>query len=146
MTDSDQPDQPERIPVLLVVEDEPLLRMLAVDVGEDAGFLVVAAANADDAVAILESRGDIRLVFTDIDMPGSLDGMKLAACIRDRWPPIHIILTSGHMKPSEERHARGQHVLCQAVPAGPGDRCDAADGGVGIGRPAGSTFGVIDQP
>ena len=102
MTDSDQPDQPERIPVLLVVEDEPLLRMLAVDVGEDAGFLVVAAANADDAVAILESRGDIRLVFTDIDMPGSLDGMKLAACIRDRWPPIHIILTSGHMKPSED--------------------------------------------
>ena len=102
MTDSDQPDQPERIPVLLVVEDEPLLRMLAVDVGEDAGFLVVAAANADDAVAILESRSDIRLVFTDIDMPGSLDGMKLAACIRDRWPPIHIILTSGHMKPSQD--------------------------------------------
>ena len=102
MTDSNQPDQPERIPVLLVVEDEPLLRMLAVDVGEDAGFLVVAAANADDAVAILESRSDIRLVFTDIDMPGSLDGMKLAACIRDRWPPIHIILTSGHMKPSQD--------------------------------------------
>ena len=107
MTDSDQPDQLERIPVLLVVEDEPLLRMLAVDVGEDAGFLVVATANADDAVSILESRTDIRLVFTDIDMPGSLDGMKLAACIRDRWPPIHIILTSGHMMPAEDEMPAG---------------------------------------
>ena len=99
MPDTDPKTASHRIPVLLVVEDEPLLRMLAVDVGEDAGFTVVAAANADDAVAILEARGDIRLVFTDIDMPGSLDGMKLAARIRDRWPPIHIILTSGHMKP-----------------------------------------------
>ena len=102
LTDTDKGDPSRRIPVLLVVEDEPLLRMLAVDVGEDAGFIVVAAANADDAVAILESRSDIRLVFTDIDMPGSLDGMKLAACIRDRWPPIHIILTSGHMKPAQD--------------------------------------------
>ena len=107
MTDSDKATPPNRIPVLLVVEDEPLLRMLAVDVGEDAGFVVVAAANADDAVAILESRTDIRLVFTDIDMPGSLDGMKLAACIRDRWPPIHIILTSGHMKPSADEMPAG---------------------------------------
>ncbi len=84
---------------MLVVEDEPLLRMLAMDVAEEAGFCVIAAANADDAVLILESRTDIRVVFTDIDMPGSLDGMKLAASIRDRWPPIHIILTSGHAKP-----------------------------------------------
>ena len=107
MPHTDQVDPPERIPVLLVVEDEPLLRMLAVDVGEDAGFTVVAAANADDAVKILETRSDIRLVFTDIDMPGSLDGMKLAACIRDRWPPIHIILTSGHMKPSPDEMPEG---------------------------------------
>lgn len=96
-----------KIPVLLVVEDEPLLRMLAVDVGEEAGFDVVAAANADDAVAILESRGDIRVVFTDIDMPGSLDGMKLAAHIRHRWPPIRIILTSGHMKPARDELPEG---------------------------------------
>ncbi|WP_254603096.1 response regulator [Sphingomonas bacterium] len=89
------------IPVLLVVEDEPLLRMLAMDVGEDAGFTVVAAANAAAAVAILEARTDIRVVFTDIDMPGSIDGLKLAACIRDRWPPIHIIVTSGHRKPAD---------------------------------------------
>lgn len=90
---------PDSLPVLLVVEDEPLLRMMAVDLAEDAGFEVVEAANADDAAAILEARFDIRVVFTDIDMPGSLCGMRLAACIRDRWPPIDIILTSGQARP-----------------------------------------------
>lgn len=83
-------------PVVLVVEDEPLLRMMAVDLVEDAGFDVVDAADATQAVAILETRTDIRIVFTDIDMPRGMDGMKLAAAIRDRWPPIEIILTSGY--------------------------------------------------
>lgn len=85
--------------MLLVVEDEPLLRMMAVDLAEDAGFQVVEAANADDAVGILEKRSDVRIVFTDIDMPGGMDGMRLAACIRDRWPPIDIIMTSGYSSP-----------------------------------------------
>ena len=85
--------------IVLIVEDEPLLRMLAMDFLEDAGFETVEAVNADAAVRILESRTDIRIVFTDIDMPGSLDGMKLAAAVRDRWPPIEIILTSGHNFP-----------------------------------------------
>lgn len=85
--------------VVLVVEDEPLLRLTAVDMVEDAGFEVVSAADATEAVAILEHRPDIRIVFTDIDMPRGMNGMKLAACIRDRWPPIEIILTSGHVKP-----------------------------------------------
>ena len=62
---------------------------------EDAGFIVVEAANADQAIAILEVRLDITVVFTDIQMPGSMDGLKLAAAIRGRWPPIHIIATSG---------------------------------------------------
>ena len=83
-------------PVILVVEDEPLLRMAAVDMIEDAGFDVVAAADATEAVAILERRLDIRIVFSDIDMPRGMDGMKLAALIRKRWPPIQIILTSGY--------------------------------------------------
>lgn len=83
-------------PVVLVVEDEPLLRMAAVDMIEDAGFDVVAAADATEAVGILEARLDIRIVFSDIDMPRGMDGMKLAALIRRRWPPIQIILTSGH--------------------------------------------------
>jgi CheY-like chemotaxis protein len=82
--------------IVLVVEDDPMLRLMAVDVVEDAGFEAIEAGNADEAVRILENRNDIRIVFTDIDMPGSMDGMKLAACIRDRWPPVEIILTSGY--------------------------------------------------
>lgn len=81
--------------VVLVVEDEPLLRLFAVDMIEGEGFEVVQAANATEAVKILESRLDIRIVFTDIDMPHGIDGLALAACIRDRWPPIEIIVTSG---------------------------------------------------
>lgn len=87
------------IPIVLVVEDEPLLRLFAAQVVEDAGYEPLEAANAAEAIAILESRPDIRIVFTDIDMPGGLDGMKLAACIRDRWPPIKIIITSGKPLP-----------------------------------------------
>jgi len=87
------------VPIVLVVEDEPLLRLFAAQVVEDAGYEPLEAANAAEAIAILESRPDIRIVFTDIDMPGGLDGMKLAACIRDRWPPIKIIITSGKPLP-----------------------------------------------
>lgn len=95
-------------PVVLVVEDEPLLRMAAIDMVEEAGFIAVEAADALQAVAILESRRDIRIVFTDIDMPRGMDGMMLAACIRDRWPPIEIILTSGMSAPNEtDMPARG---------------------------------------
>lgn len=82
--------------IVLVVEDEPLLRMMAVDLVEGAGFEAVEAADADEATRILEARTDIRIVFTDIDMPGSMDGIKLAVAIRGRWPPIEIIVTSGH--------------------------------------------------
>jgi DNA-binding NtrC family response regulator len=81
--------------VVLVVEDEPLQRMLAVDLVEDAGFVAIEAENADVAMLTLDHRSDIQAVFTDIDMPGSIDGLKLAACVRDRWPPIEIIVTSG---------------------------------------------------
>jgi CheY-like chemotaxis protein len=81
--------------VVLVVEDEFLIRMNAVQMIEDAGFVVVEAANSAEAIAILEFRLDITVVFTDIQMPGSMDGLKLAAAIRGRWPPIHIIATSG---------------------------------------------------
>lgn len=89
--------QPSRIPVL-VVEDEPLLRMMALDMVEDAGFDPVEARDADEAIKILEARTDITIVFTDIDMPGSMNGLKLAAAIRDRWPPIEIIITSGKFR------------------------------------------------
>lgn len=86
-------------PVVLVVEDEPLLRLCAVDLIESAGFEAVEARDADEAIEILSARRDIRIVFTDIDMPGSMDGLKLAAAIRDRWPPIELIVTSGMIDP-----------------------------------------------
>jgi CheY-like chemotaxis protein len=82
-------------PVVLVVEDEFLIRMHAAEMIEEAGFDVVEASNADEAVAILEARLDIAVVFTDIQMPGSMDGLKLARAVRNRWPPIHIVATSG---------------------------------------------------
>src|SRR5436309_15349284 len=84
--------------VVLVVEDELLLRMRAVDMVEDAGFTSVEAVDADEAVAILESRSDISLLFTDIQMPGSMDGLKLAHAVHRRWPSIKIILVSGQLE------------------------------------------------
>jgi two-component sensor histidine kinase/DNA-binding NarL/FixJ family response regulator len=89
------------VPNVLVVEDEMILRMRAVDIVEDAGFNPVEAMNADQAIAILESRSDISLLFTDIQMPGSIDGLKLAHAVHDRWPSIKIILVSGQVKPSD---------------------------------------------
>jgi CheY-like chemotaxis protein len=82
-------------PVVLIVEDEFLIRMDAVDMITKAGFEAVEAANADEAIEILERRLDIHVVFTDVEMPGSMDGLKLAAAIRGRWPPIEILATSG---------------------------------------------------
>jgi CheY-like chemotaxis protein len=84
--------------VVLVVEDEMLLRMRAVDMVEDAGFTPVEAIDADEALKILESRSDIALMFTDIQMPGSMDGLGLAHAVHKRWPPIKIIVVSGALR------------------------------------------------
>ena len=75
---------------MLVVEDEPLSRIHALNLVEEAGYVAIEASNADEAISILEARKDIRIVFTDIDMPGSMDGLKLARAIRHRWPPIEL--------------------------------------------------------
>src|ERR1700724_94644 len=84
-------------PVVLIVENDVILRMDAVDMIAGAGFEVLEAGNADEAIDILESRRDITVVFTDIQMPGSMDGLKLARAVRGRWPPIKIVATSGHL-------------------------------------------------
>jgi len=84
--------------VILIVEDEPLLRDLAVEVVEDAGFVALEASDAEEAVALLETRSDIAVLFTDINMPGSMDGLKLAHAVRDRWPPIQILVASGQVR------------------------------------------------
>ncbi|MUZ71204.1 response regulator [Agrobacterium vitis] len=82
-------------PVILVVEDSPMIRMGAIDLVLSAGYEALEAGDADEAIRILESRDDIDLVFTDVQMPGTMDGIKLSHYIRDRWPPVKLIVASG---------------------------------------------------
>ncbi len=98
-------------PVVLIVEDEPLLRWQATEIVEDAGFDVVEAATADEAIVVLETRNDIRLIFTDIQMPGSIDGLRLAHLVKSRWPPVQIIATSGRLKLRDDDLPKGGRYL-----------------------------------
>lgn len=84
---------------VLVVEDEALIRMHSAELIRDLGFEVIEAVDADEAVFLLESVPGIKVVFTDIQMPGSMDGLVLAAVVRDRWPPIALLITSGKVSP-----------------------------------------------
>ena len=104
--------------VILIVEDEALIRLGAIQMLEDAGFETVEATNADDAIKILELRNDIRAVFTDINMPGTLDGIGMAHLVRGRWPPIHLILTSGLSSPSADDFPANGRFYSQALQAG----------------------------
>ncbi|MBR1215448.1 response regulator [Bradyrhizobium sp. JYMT SZCCT0180] len=87
--------------VVLVVEDEMMLRMRVVDMVEDAGYVPVEAVDADEAMTILRSRSDIALMLTDVQMPGSMNGLQLAHAVRENWPPIKIILASGQLNLSD---------------------------------------------
>jgi two-component system, response regulator PdtaR len=87
----------KRKAVILVVEDDAVIRMGAVDLVIDAGFEALEASSADEAISILETHPDIHLVFTDVGMSGTMDGLKLAHYILDRWPPVKLIVVSGKM-------------------------------------------------
>jgi two-component system, response regulator PdtaR len=93
------PDVASSHPRVLVVEDEPLLRMFNADLLSDAGFEVFEACDADQALRLLETTGDIQVVFTDVEMPGPLDGFALAKRIEARWPDIGVVVTSGRRLP-----------------------------------------------
>ncbi len=82
--------------VVLVVEDDMLIRMGAVDIVLSAGYEALEASDADEAIRILESRFDVDLVFTDVQMPGTMDGIKLSHYIRERWPPVKLLVASGN--------------------------------------------------
>lgn len=84
------PDHP-----VLVVEDDPIVRMVAVDMLEEAGLTVLEAGSADVAWTILETTPEVWALFTDIDMPGSMDGLVLAGRVANRWPRIRLVVTSG---------------------------------------------------
>ncbi|MES2253858.1 MAG: response regulator [Pseudomonadota bacterium] len=98
---------------ILVVEDIGLIRMDAVDMAERAGFLVFEAANADDAITILETHPEIRLVFTDIEMPGSMDGLRFARYVSLRWPPIKLIVASGKVPREKADLPQGGLFFCK---------------------------------
>jgi CheY-like chemotaxis protein len=89
--------------VVLLVEDEPLVRMTATDELEEAGFQVLEAANADVALTVLEARSDeVHVLFTDVHMPGSMDGMELAEQVHARWPHVRLLISSGYARPRED--------------------------------------------
>jgi len=88
--------------VILIVEDDFLIRVNAADMVRDMGFDVFEAADADEAVNLLETEPAITVVFTDIQMPGSMNGLRLAAVIRDRWPPVRLLITSGQVSPAAD--------------------------------------------
>ncbi len=80
---------------ILVVEDEALIRMIGADMLAEAGFHVLEAGSADEAIKILERASDVQLMFSDVDMPGSMNGLALAELVHTRWPSIRLLLTSG---------------------------------------------------
>ena len=95
-----KPDASVTPPMVLLVEDEPLVRMTAADELDEAGFLVLEAKDADEALALLEARSDeVQVLFTDVDMPGSMDGMALAERVYRRWPHVLLLISSGHARP-----------------------------------------------
>jgi len=90
-------------PVVLVVDDEPLVRMTAADQLDEAGFQVLEAANADEALTLLEAHSnEVRVLFTDVDMPGSMNGMALAEQVYRRWPHVLLLISSGHARPDPD--------------------------------------------
>jgi two-component system, response regulator PdtaR len=88
-------------PVVLLVEDEPLVREFEIDVLQDAGFRVLEARSADEAFDMLRGRPDVRIVFTDVDMPGSLNGFEFARLVHQGWPEVGILVSSGKMAPRD---------------------------------------------
>ncbi len=113
-------------PIVLVVEDEPLVRTFAAEILMDAGYRVFEACDARDGVAILDGRDDIRAVVTDIEMPGDMDGLALALLIHERWPDLAIILTSGRIRPEAAAMPAGANFI--AKPYKPGELVDQLAG------------------
>jgi two-component system, response regulator PdtaR len=91
-----------KVPVILVVEDEALVRLAAVGMLEDAGFRMIEAVNADEALELLAADSDIQLLFTDINMPGTINGLALARQVHDRWPHIGIMVASANRVPQSQ--------------------------------------------
>jgi two-component system, response regulator PdtaR len=112
--------------VILTVEDEYLISEYLRAILEGGGHTVIATFDADEAIRVLEKVPGIQLVITDINMPGSMDGLRLAAAVRDRWPPIHLILVTGLGPPQRSELPAGSQFLRK--PYSPGDILSAVEG------------------
>lgn len=108
-------DTTERPSVVLVVEDDPLVRLVTEEVLVEAGFRVIEVPNADDALIVLEARPDIRFVVTDVEMPGTFDGFTLARLVRHRWPQVGIVVCSGRVCPREGDLPAGVQYLSKPI-------------------------------
>lgn len=95
----DRTDAQPQPATILLVEDDVLLRLWFADELRRAGFLVIEARSADEAMDLLDSGADLDLVMTDIQMPGRMDGVRLAEIVRDRWPELKVIVASGASDP-----------------------------------------------
>lgn len=104
---------------VLVVDDEAIIRMHIADILENEGFTVIEATSANEAIKVLECRPDIKVVFTDIEMPGTMDGLALSHYVRRRWPPTIIIIASGRRQPQKNDMPDGAHFISK--PFFPGD-------------------------
>lgn len=89
------------LPVVLIVEDEPLVRLLATEVLMEAGIRTIEACNADEALTILEAKPDMAALVTDVRMPGSIDGFSLARLAAMRWLHLGIVVSSADSTPGE---------------------------------------------
>jgi len=103
----------DRNPVVLVVEDESLVRVTALAIVEESGFETIAACNADEAIRALETHDDIGAVFTDVHMPGQMDGIELAEVVRNRWPAVALLVTSGKGQVIESELPNGSRFLAK---------------------------------
>ncbi len=88
-------------PAVLVVEDEPFIRFVAVDVLAETGLPLFEAGDADEALAVLDAHPEIKLLFTDINMPGDMDGLRLAECVHESRPNVRLVVTSGKNRLSD---------------------------------------------
>jgi two-component system, response regulator PdtaR len=104
--------------LVLVVEDETLVRMVATEIAAEADFDVISVANADEAIGVLEGGVDVSVVFTDIHMPGSIDGLGLARSVHERWPPVRLIVTSGRGGVGKDELPEGGRFLLKPYDAG----------------------------
>ena len=98
---------PPGSPVVLIVEDEPLVRMTNLDILHEAGFRVVDANDADEAFEVLRRRDDVRAVLTDVDMPGSMNGFEFARLVTQGWPEVGVLVISGKTRPGQSDMPEG---------------------------------------